>query len=193
MSLSVRIMRGFKRLLHHIIEMIIPTRFRANWKTKGKNVHIDYKTSIFHPFCNISLGDNVYIGPRALFYCTNSQIVIEGGVSIGPSVSIIAGDHNYRTVGKFIIDETAKLPENDQDVIIEPDVWIGCNVTILKGVTIHRGAVIAAGSIVIKDVPPYAVVAGNPAVVKKHRFTKEEIVQHEQVLYKGPFENRNQV
>ena len=48
-------------------------------------------------------------------------------------------------------------------------MWVGANSVILPGVTIHKGAVIAAGSIVTKDVPEYAIVAGNPAKVLKYR------------------------
>lgn len=178
-----------KKIISFIFQRIVPVRFRANWKYIGNNVHVDYSTSIFQPFSHIYLGDNTYIGPRALFYCTNSEIVIWGNVTIGPSLTIIAGDHNYKTVGKFIIDEKNKLPENDQNVVIEPDVWIGCNVTILKGVTVHRGAIVAAGSIVNKDVPPYAIVGGNPAKLIRYRFTEEQIQEHEQALYGGVFPN----
>jgi acetyltransferase-like isoleucine patch superfamily enzyme len=52
-------------------------------------------------------------------------------------------------------------------VVIEDKVWIGFNVIILKGVRVGEGAVVAAGSVVTKDVPPYCVVAGNPAHVVK--------------------------
>ncbi len=62
------------------------------------------------------------------------------------------------------------------NITIENDVWIGSNVTIMSGVTIGNGAVIAAYSVVTKDVPSYAVVAGNPAVIKKYRFD-EKIVE----------------
>ena len=62
------------------------------------------------------------------------------------------------------------LLENDKDVLIDDGVWIGCNVTILKGVHINKGAIIAAGSIVTKSVPHYAIVGGNPAKVIKFRF-----------------------
>jgi acetyltransferase-like isoleucine patch superfamily enzyme len=54
-------------------------------------------------------------------------------------------------------------------IVIEDDVWIGANVTILKGVTLHSGSVIAAGSVVVKDVPKNNVVAGNPAKTIKIR------------------------
>lgn len=68
-----------KKLIHYLYQALVPARFRAHWKHKGNNVHVDYKTSVFVPFNHISLGDNVYIGPRALFYCTGSQIIIWGG------------------------------------------------------------------------------------------------------------------
>ena len=54
-------------------------------------------------------------------------------------------------------------------VIIEDDVWIGARVTILPGVHIGKGSVLGAGSVITADVPPYAVVGGNPARVLKYR------------------------
>ncbi len=87
-------------------------------------------------------------------------------------------------IGKHIyeIGEDEKLPENDIDVFVGDGVWCGCNVTILKGCHIGRGAVIAAGSVVTKDVPPYAIVGGNPAKLIKYRFSEEQILEHERVL-----------
>lgn len=66
-------------------------------------------------------------------------------------------------------------PSCKGDIIIENDVWIGAKSTIMSGVTIHSGSVIAAGSTVTKDVPPYAIVAGNPGRVIKYRFSEERI------------------
>ncbi len=60
-------------------------------------------------------------------------------------------------------------------VIIENDVWIGRNASIMSGVIIHNGAVVAANSHVVKDVPPYAIVGGNPAKVMGYRFSEEII------------------
>ncbi|HAI83844.1 MAG TPA: chloramphenicol acetyltransferase, partial [Chitinophagaceae bacterium] len=56
------------------------------------------------------------------------------------------------------------------DIVIGNDVWIGYNATIMAGVTIGDGAIIATNATVVKDVPPYAVVGGNPAQIIKHRF-----------------------
>ena len=85
------------------------------------------------------------------------------------------------------------------DIIVEDDVWIGYGATIMSGVRIGQGAVIAAGAVVTKDIPPYAIVGGVPAKVIKYRFeselikellnvdysklTKKEIQQHIDDLY----------
>ncbi|HGS4818781.1 TPA: DapH/DapD/GlmU-related protein [Vibrio cholerae] len=76
-------------------------------------------------------------------------------------------DNNISVVGEFMFDVSAKLPENDSPVIIESDVWVGCNVTILK-VTIGRGAVVATGSVVTKSVERYSIVGGGPAKKLNH-------------------------
>ena len=61
------------------------------------------------------------------------------------------------------------------DISIENDVWVGATSTIMSGVKISNGAVIGGGSVVTKDVPPYAIVVGNPAKVVKYRFNEEQI------------------
>jgi len=77
----------------------------------------------------------------------------------GPEVSIHAGNHTSTLVGRFMFDieEHEKLPEDDRDVVIEDDVWVGTRAIILNGVRIGRGAIVGAGAVVAKDVPPYAV------------------------------------
>ena len=93
-------------------------------------------------------------------------------------------NHDYRQVTTYPFEDLAdgKEPQinhynhvNRKQIIIGNDVWIGCDVTILGGVRIGNGAVIGAGALVAKDVPPYAVVVGNPARVIKYRFDEETI------------------
>ena len=133
---------------------------------------------------HIHCGHHVQIGQRASFIASIAHIYIGNYVMFGPNVTIRGGNHRTDVIGKHMreVRETEKLPENDQDVHIEDGVWVGCNVTILKGVTVGRGAVIAAGAVVTKNVPPYAIVGGNPAKLIKYRFTPEQIDQHEKIL-----------
>lgn len=151
--------------------------------------HIDRTSLIVAGWNNLILDEFVTIGPRALIYCSSSKVIFQRKVVVGPGLTIIAGDHNFSEVGKFICDQYSKRPEDDQDVVIESDVWIGCNVTILKGVTIGRGSVVAAGAVVTKSCPPYSIIGGVPAKVIKQRFTPEEIVKHESILYGTKKEN----
>ena len=70
-----------------------------------------------------------------------------------------------------------------QAIIVEEDVWIGINVTLLSGAHVGRGAIIGAGAVVRGEVPPYAVVIGNPARIIKFKWSIEDIMDHEKVLY----------
>lgn len=83
---------------------------------------------------------------------------------IGPNFTVYTSNHNY---------DADYLPYGFDDFIdtvkIEENVWIGGNVIITKGLTISEGAVIGAGSVVTKDIPPYSIVAGNPATIIKTR------------------------
>ena len=183
-------MRWIALLLYYAIYLVrgCTTRFLSFFYKKmmrrcGHHVRFSALTSEF-TYRNISIGDEVYIGPRAMFLCTESQIIIGNKVLFGPHVTIIGGDHRVTDVGRFIYDVHDKHPEDDQDVHIGDDVWIGTNTTLLKGVHVGRGAVVAAGALVVKDVPPYAIVGGVPAKVMKYRFTPDQIRAHERQLYR---------
>lgn len=88
-------------------------------------------------------------------------------------------NHDYSNittgVSDLFLDKKNNMKRKGQ-ILIQNDVWIGRGSTIMAGVTIHNGAVVAANSHVTKDVPPYAVVGGNPAKIVKYRF-KEEIIE----------------
>ena len=147
----------------------------------GRHVLIGIGTTM--TYANVSIGDNSSVGSNSLFLSSNAKIKVGRNVMFGPAVTIVTGDHRLDVIGAYMINVTEKLPENDIDVIIEEDVWVGCNVTILKGVTIGRGSVIAAGSLVTKDVEPYNIYGGVPAKKLKARFSADEIEEHERILY----------
>ncbi|MCM3788890.1 CatB-related O-acetyltransferase [Domibacillus indicus] len=137
------------------------------------------------------VGFATYISPSCVFYKTK----IGKYCSIGPNVSIIAGNHptskyisthpvfysdktfaglSYRHENEF--KEYSYADEKGKYLCeIGNDVWLGQNVKIINGVRIGDGAIVAAGALVSKEVPPYAIVGGVPAKIIKYRFNNEDI------------------
>jgi len=146
------------------------------------NIH---KTSIIsspYNLQNINLGRYSYID-RASFV---SNAEIGGFCSIGPNFMAGHGIHPINGVSTSPMFYSTKKQNgttfSKRDKIVERkpikignDVFIGINVTILDGVKIGDGAVIGAGAVVSKDIPPYAIAAGNPIQIKKYRFTEQQI------------------
>lgn len=135
-----------------------------------------------------SIQGNVIIGKYTSIYGDNTNIFSKLGkikignfCSIANNVLIIDYAHKIRRPSSYymsqnifggsVIDDL----ESKGDIVIGHDVWIGSSCTILSGVDIGNGSVIAANSLVNKNVPPYAVVAGNPAKIIKYRFSEERI------------------
>ena len=96
--------------------------------------------------------------------------------SIGNNVSIGPGEHDLSRISTNILFSSSPFDELTQkECIIGHDVWIGVDSIIKRGVKIGNGAVIGANSVVTKDVPSYAIVAGSPAKILRYRFSKEKI------------------
>jgi acetyltransferase-like isoleucine patch superfamily enzyme len=168
---------GFSKGSHRGREWFMQSLFASSGK------YLRFDPDGYYTYKNIHLGDNVIIGRGATLMAAESRIIIGNKVMFGPEVMLIAGNHNTSIAGKAMADVQQKRPEDDQDIVLEDDVWVGARATILKGVTVRRGAIIAAGSVVTREVPPYAVVGGNPAKVIRFRWTPDEILGHERVLY----------
>ena len=133
---------------------------------------------------NIYFGPNVCIGSNAYISAINAKFICKGNCAIAERLTVHTGNH-ARIVGKFVTDitEANKPLGYDKDVIVEEDVWIGCNVTLLSGVTIRRGTTVAAGAVVNRSTPPYSIVGGVPAKFIKFYWTINQILEHEAQLY----------
>lgn len=176
------------RLSEYIKDKIASYFYKKKMIFCGRNVRLKPSTSVYFGLENLSIGNDVSIPRFAHIFCTEAPLTIGNKVVFGPAPIIVTGNHRIDVVGKFIVDSIEKLPENDKEVIIKDDVWVGANVTILMGVIIGRGSVIAAGCVVNKSCPPYSIIGGIPSKVLKFRFTIEEIINHELILY--PLEKR---
>lgn len=172
----------------------LPRALRRLWMLAVRPAFGSYgRNFVFDPggsysFENIQIGDDVSLGYRPCLLASLSKIRIGSKVMFGPHVTIIGGDHNTAVVGGFMHDVLDKCPGDDEDVVIEDDVWIGTRVVILKGVVIGRGSIVAAGAVVTKSVPPYSIAAGIPARVIARRWEADVILEHEKSLY--PLERR---
>jgi acetyltransferase-like isoleucine patch superfamily enzyme len=134
-----------------------------------------YAVSGYYQFANIgryvSIGEDVQIGrsDHPMDWASMSPVFYEDARSV-LNTNV---EHAARVSSQDFVPKNA-FP-GDRYVNIGNDVWIGHGAMVMPGVTIGSGAVVAAGSIVTRDVPPYAVVAGVPAKVKKMRFPEKVV------------------
>jgi acetyltransferase-like isoleucine patch superfamily enzyme len=159
--------------------------FRGRSIILGKNIRIYDNSKIFG---NIKIGDNTSLSENVEVRTNFSKIVIGcnctinrnsiviGKVTIGdfvliaPNSVIVGSNHNFQRLDLPI----KKQGISSKGIIIEDDVWIGANVTILDGVIIGKGSIVAAGSVVTKYIEPYSIVGGIPAKVIKKRNNESE-------------------
>ena len=137
---------------------------------------------ITHPENIFLYGDNGI--KRATINADSAKFIMKPHSGAAEGFRVSTGNH-ARMIGRFY--RTIKQEEKPQieipDIIVESDVWIGRNVTLLSGVHIGRGCTIGAGAVVTKSTPPYYVVAGVPARPIKRKWTIDEILKHEEILY----------
>ena len=130
----------------------------------------------------MTVGKYTYGGLRVINYNENERLRIGSYCSIAQEVTfILNADHRTDTISTFpfkvkVLGESLEGTSKG-DIIVADDVWIGYRATILSGVHIGQGAVIAAGAVVTKDVPSYAIVGGVPARVIKYRFGEEVLTR----------------
>lgn len=141
---------------------------QSNSLSVGTQTIIESKIVFERHGAVVSVGDRTFIG--------NGTITVASNISIGNDVMIAWGasiaDHNSHSISyskrRYDVVNWMQGKKIWDDIILSPVVicdraWIGFNSIILKGITIGEGAVVGAGSVVTKDVPPWTIVAGNPA------------------------------
>jgi putative colanic acid biosynthesis acetyltransferase WcaF len=125
-------------------------------------VHFYNSAKIYFPW-NLSIGDWSAIGEDVFIYNLGS-VVIGNRVTISQRAHLCAGTHDYT-------DTT--MPLLKPPITIQDQVWVCADAFVGPGVTVSQGAVVAARAVVVKDVPPWTVVGGNPARLLKRRELRE--------------------
>lgn len=177
--------------------------YKKRWRKKNSHNY----TTIANLFNQdlVQVGQWTYGELNVKHYgANNERLKIGNYCSIAEKTTfLLGGNHNYKIMSTYpmiakILNEGYESLSNGK-ILVDDDVWIGYGATILSGVHIGQGAVVAAGSVVSKDIPPYAVVGGVPAKLIKYRFepemieellkidysklTKEQIEKHINELY----------
>lgn len=138
---------------------------------------------------NLYLYENTSIPDGAIILNPRSKFIMKRGSFSSYNLCVCPGNH-MPVVGmwkhdvtdeiKDILDKEGKF---DRDIIVEEDVWLGINVTLLNGAHIGRGCIVGAGCVISGEWPPYMVIAGNPARIIKPVFSFDDIIRHEEKLY----------
>lgn len=151
---------------------MVPTSFIKRWyytsiaKIKaqdyGKGLHVNNKSRWGN---HVSFGNNCHFNGMAVL--GNGEVKFGNNFHSGEDCMIITQNHNY---------EGSEIPYDStyisKYITIEDNVWFGNRVLVVGNVKIGEGAIIAAGSVVVKDIPKYAIAGGNPAKVIKYRDIK---------------------
>lgn len=165
---------GYEVLIADIFDtMKIASEMNTGYKTPAE-VHcymerilgepLDETTTVIPPFY-VDYGNPVTIGKRCFIQqcCTffgRGGITIGNGVFIGPKCNLITINHD--------VDPGNRSATYGRPIVIEDNVWIGINSTVLPGVKVGYGSIVGAQSVVTRDVPPMTIVAGNPArIIRK--------------------------
>lgn len=139
-------------------------RFSSQWYGHGGGGGIAWNASVArtaridYPW-NFSIGSQSSVGLQTWVYCLD-KISIGKRCCVGEDVRLLTGSHDVHSPHFDLVTKPIRIMDN---------VWIATGATVLPGVTVSEGAVVAAGAVVTKDVPPWTVVAGNPAKVVKRR------------------------
>lgn len=168
-----------------VVESYLPSRVSINSPVKLSH-------SIIVSISGRPLSINSYTSVGAYSYLGPSLVSIGKYCSLAPFIFAGAIEHDYANISSssalntgwiapnhknYIPDSSRELSGDPPITVIEHDVWIGVNSFIRSGVTLHTGCVIGANSVVLKDVPPYTIVAGAPAKIIRQRF-KQSVINH---------------
>ena len=159
--------------------------FRNKWRKQNRHNFTTAQNAFNRRAVTVGKGTYGALDIRH-FGNPDEKVVIGNYCSIGPDcVFMTGGEHRYDGLSTYPFRVKLGLCENESitrgPIVLEDDVWLGLRVTVMSGVTIGRGAVVAAGAVVTKDVPPYAIVGGVPAKVIKYRFPPEVIAEAEKL------------
>ena len=169
-----------KRLRKAIRWIIACTPLRSQFGYCAENAKLHYPIRIYNPkglflYENTSLAHDIII-----INTSNEKVIIKRNTVIAARTTIVTNNHISTVSIPFFL---LHINDVSKDIIIEEDCWVGTGVILLAGTHLGRGCIVGAGSVINKEIPPYAVVAGCPAKIIAVKFSISQIIEHEKALY----------
>jgi virginiamycin A acetyltransferase len=169
-------------VLRSIIRIYQKTKFDKQWRRKNPHNETIIGNRMF-PMEIATVGKGSYgiLTIQSLYVTPQEILEIGNYVSIAPEVTFLMGvNHQIDTATTYpfyskLVQRSSIDASGKGSIIVEDEVWMGTGAMIFSGIRIGKGAIIAAGAIVTKDVPPYAIVGGNPAKLIRYRFSEDII------------------
>jgi putative colanic acid biosynthesis acetyltransferase WcaF len=161
---------ALKRLLWYFVNVVF---FKSGWfpfygfkvfllrmfgAKVGKQVEFKPCVNIKYPW-NLTIGDEVWIGEN-VWLDSLVMITIGSNVCLSQGAVLLTGSHNYKKTSFDLI---------TGQIVLEDGVWIGAGAIINQGITVHSHAVLSSGSVATKNLEPYCIYQGNPAVKVRTR------------------------
>lgn len=132
----------------------------------------------------IEIDDYARIMSNPTIVAYGKKFIVKKFAVISYNLTVVTSNH-CPTVGiPFSFSDGLHINEKFKgDVVVGEECWLGANVTLLPGAKLSRGCVVGANSVINKEYPPYAVVVGSPARIVGARFTRDQIIRHESLVY----------
>lgn len=180
----IRLYRFYLSKSQKLRNKIIHFKIKSiNFGHLGHHVMFDFPSTITSPE-KVFLYDYTRIHKNNIIYNYKGRFVMKKYSAASVNLTVVTGNHIPTvSIPQYFLGPS-HINDKEKDIIVEEDVWIGANVTLISGAHIGRGAVVGACCLVRSDIPPYAIVVGVPAKVVGVKFSKEQIIEHEKKLYK---------
>ena len=181
------IINGFidkiKRLKKAIKWLIALTPLRSQFGYCAENAIINYPIRVYSSK-NLFIYENTLISQdTCIINSKREKVVIKKYTGIAARTTFVTNNHVSTVSIPFSLLAPSHINDKSADIIVEEDCWIGTGAIILAGGHLGRGCIIGAGSVVNKDLPPYAVAVGCPARIIAVKFSISQILEHEKALY----------
>lgn len=179
---------SIKQRIRNKIDRLFRIDRRGEYGYMAKDAYLASDVVVFSKK-NLFLYENTSLPSGSLILNPRSKFIMKRGSFSSYNLCVCPGNHMpvvgmwKRDVTDAMKDKLDKEHKYDRDIIVEEDVWMGINVTLLNGAHLGRGCIVGAGCVISGEWPPYAIIVGNPASIKRPLFSLDEILEHESKLY----------